>query len=236
MPGNDAGISVRQSGRAKRLSIKVYPRGRVEVVVPKRACARDVQSFVDENRDWIRRARESFAALHAPEPFALPERIRLPAIDRQFGVEYCPEPGATTVRFRRRDGAVILSGKTADERLCVAALKRCLAAVAKAEFEPRLRDLSRLSGHPFARMHIRGQKTCWGSHSSSGTISLNYCLLFLDAALVRYLMVHELCHARHMNHSRRFWQAVARVEPGYRQLDRELGDAWPQIPTWLGIY
>jgi predicted metal-dependent hydrolase len=235
-PGDEPGFSVRESGRAKRLSIKVYPRGRVEVVVPNRTRARDVQSFVDENRDWIRRARESFAAKHPPEPFALPELIRLPAVGRLFGVEYRPEPGATTVCFRRREDMVVLSGDTGDERLCVAALKRWLAAVAKTEFEPRLRALSRLSGHPFARMHVRGQKTCWGSHSSSGTISLNYCLLFLEPVLVRYLMVHELCHARHMNHSRRFWQAVARVEPGYRHLDRELGDAWPQIPTWLGIY
>ena len=235
-PGDAPGFSVRESGRAKRLSIKVYPRGRVEVVVPKRTRARDVQLFVDENRDWIRRARESFAAKHPPEPFALPEWVALPAIDRQYRIEYRPEAGATAVRFRRSGDRVVLSGKTGDDRLCVAALKRWLAAVAKAEFEPRLRALSTLSGHPFARMHVRGQKTCWGSHSSSGTISLNYCLLFLEPALVRYLMVHELCHARHMNHSRRFWQAVARVEPRYRQIDRKLGDAWPHIPTWLGIY
>ena len=230
------GFSVRESGRAKRLSIKVYPRGRVEVVVPKRTRARDVQSFVDENRDWIRRTRESFAAQHPPEPFALPERIRLAAIDRRFDVDYRPRPGAASVRYRRRKDDLVLSGDVADEKRCVAAIKRWLAAVAKEEFEPRLRDLSTLTGQPFARLQVRGQKTCWGSHSSTGTISLNYCLLFLEPALVRYLMVHELCHARHMNHSRRFWRAVSRFEPEYRRLDRNLGDAWPRIPGWLGIY
>jgi predicted metal-dependent hydrolase len=235
-PGNTPGFSVRESGRAKRLFIKVYPRGRVEVVVPKRTRARDVQSFVDENRDWIRRTRESFAAQHPPEPFALPRRIRLPAIERQFRVVYRPERGDDSVRFRRHADRVLLSGNVADETMCVAALKRWLAVTAKAEFEPRLRVLSGLTGHPFARMQVRGQKTCWGSHSSSGTISLNFCLLFLEPELLRYLMVHELCHARHMNHSRRFWQAVGRFEPDYRRLDRELGDAWPQIPMWLGIY
>ena len=163
-------------------------------------------------------------------------RVKLPAIERQFRVEYRPETEATSVRFRRGDDRVVLSGKTRDERLCVAALKRWLGAVAKAEFEPRLKALSRLSGHPFARMHVRGQKTCWGSHSSNGTISLNFCLLFLEPQLLRYLLIHELCHARHMNHSRRFWRAVGRFEPDYRRLDREIGDAWPQIPGWLGIY
>jgi predicted metal-dependent hydrolase len=85
-------------------------------------------------------------------------------------------------------------------------------------------------------MQIRAQKTCWGSHSSTGSISINYCLLFLEPAFLRYLMIHELSHARHMNHSQRFWGLVGKYEPDYKRLDKGLSDAWKQIPTWLGIY
>jgi predicted metal-dependent hydrolase len=85
-------------------------------------------------------------------------------------------------------------------------------------------------------MHIRAQRTCWGSHSSSGTISLNLCLLFLRPAVVRYLMLHELCHGRHMNHSKRFWKLVGQFEPDYRMLDRELTECWQEVPGWVGIY
>lgn len=235
-PGDAPGFSVRESGRARRLSIKVYPHGRVEVVVPKRTRAKDVQVFVDENRDWIRKTRASYAAKHPLEPFALPFRVSLPANGRNYRVTYRPQQDATTVRFRRHGDLLVLSGKTKNEKLCVAALRRWLSGLAKQEFEPRLRALSSLTGNSFKRMQVRGQKTCWGSHSSTGTISINYCLLFLEPALVRYLMIHELCHARHMNHSRRFWQAVGRHEPDYRRLDRALGDSWPQIPAWVGIY
>ena len=83
---------------------------------------------------------------------------------------------------------------------------------------------------------MRGQRTCWGSHSSTGTISLNYCLLFLDPAHLRYVMIHELCHGRYMNHSTRFWRLVGRFEPDYRRLDKDLNHCWKRIPTWLGIY
>lgn len=235
-PGDSPGFSVRESGRAKRLSIKVYPRGRVEVVVPKRTRARDVQSFVDEHRDWIEKTRASFAARHPPEPFVLPERIRLQAIDRDYGVAYRPRRDADSVGFRRHGDLVVLSGATTEEAKCVAALKRWLAGVAKQELEPRLRRLSVRTGDAFKRMQVRGQKTCWGSHSSTGTISVNYCLLFLEPALVRYLMIHELCHARHMNHSRQFWRAVARHEPDYERLDRELGESWSKVPGWLCLY
>ena len=78
-----SGFSVRESGKAKRLSIKVFPRGRVEVVVPKRTRAADVREFVESHRDWIQKSREQFASEHTPEPFVLPRKIRLDGIGRQ---------------------------------------------------------------------------------------------------------------------------------------------------------
>jgi hypothetical protein len=230
------GISIRESGRARRLSIKVYPRGRVEVVVPRRTRPADVQAFVSEHHGWIQKARENFAKEHTPEPFRLPDRIALPAIGQRYRVVYRPQAGAKTVRCRCRDNLIVLSGLTSDTKLCVAALKRWLASTARAEFEAKLRALSELTGNPFKKMQIRAQKTCWGSHSSTGSISINYCLLFLEPALLRYLMIHELSHARHMNHSQRFWGMVGKYEPDYKRLDRALSDAWKQIPTWMGIY
>ena len=234
-PGTTPGFSVRESARARRLSIKVYPRGRVEVVVPKRTRARDVRAFVDEHRDWIEKSQASFARLRPPEPFILPNVIDLHAIEQRFRIRYERQTGAATVRFRCRDNVVTLSGCTGDDKLCVSALKRWLTSVAKAEFRPRLEALSVLTDNPFNAMHVRGQRTCWGSHSSSGTISINYCLLFLDPSLLRYLMIHELCHARHMNHSKSFWRRISRFEADYKRLDRHLGNSWTEIPVWIGL-
>jgi predicted metal-dependent hydrolase len=231
-----SGFSVRESGRAKRLSIKVFPRGRVEVVVPKRTRAAEVREFVESHRDWIQKSRDQFAAEHTPEPFVLPRKIQLDGIGRQFLVEYRPEAGAKSVKYRSSRMKVVLSGRTHDERLCVAALKRWLTSLARQEYEPQLRTLATVTGHSFRKMHVRGQRTCWGSHSSTGTISLNYCLMFLSPSHLRYVLIHELCHGTHMNHSRRFWSLVGRFEPEYRQLDKDLNSSWKKIPTWVGIY
>lgn len=235
-PDTMSGFSVRESGRAKRLSIKVSPRGRVEVVVPKRTRAADVEEFVEANRDWIRKAREQFAAEHTPEPFMLPRSVHLEGIGRQFAVEYRSIVGAKSIKYRSSDYKVVLSGKIEDERLCVAALKRWLTSLAREEYEPQLCSLSTVTGNSFRKMHIRGQRTCWGSHSSTGTISLNYCLMFLNPAHLRYVLIHELCHGTHMNHSRRFWSLVGRYEPDYRRLDKDLNSCWKKIPTWVGLY
>jgi hypothetical protein len=235
-PGNVPGFSVRKSARAKRLTIKVFPGGRVEVVVPRRTRAADVEAFVRDNAAWIRDARESFAGDLANESFALPETVKLPAIGRKLSVSYQAVAGAASVRYSLKASRVVLTGRTGEDKLCVEALRRCLASVAKEEFEPRLRSLSLLMNAPYKKCQIRAQRTCWGSRSSTGTVSLNLCLLFLEPSVLRYLMIHELGHGRHMDHSRRFWNLVGQFEPGYERLDRKLTDGWRRVPGSLGIY
>ena len=225
---------MRESARAKRLSIKVFPRGKVEVVVPKRTRPAEVASFVEENREWIAKARESFAADHAPESFALPQTIRLPAVGRTVRVTYERQTNLKSVRYRYGNGLLTLRGRTRDEALCVKAIRRWLTSLAREEFEPRLGQLSARTGIGYTRLQVRAQRTCWGSRSSSGTISLNLCLLFLEPALLQDLSC-VLSVPGHMNHSRRCWKLVGRFEPEYRRLDRELGEAWRDVPAWLGV-
>jgi predicted metal-dependent hydrolase len=232
---NSLDYSVRKSARAKHLSIKVFPGGRVEVLVPRRTGSRRVRAFVDEHRDWIERSRRELAEVAPPEPFRLPEMVDLPGIEQRYGVRYERPSGGKSVHFRSRDRVVVLRGRTDSNALCVAALKRWLASVARRELEPRLRALSVRTGQPYEKLHIRGQRTRWGSYSSNGTVSLNFCLLFLDPEVLRYLIVHELCHARQMNHSRRFWRLVERHEPDYRRLDQALASSWSRVPAWLGM-
>lgn len=234
-PGALQGFSIRPSARAKRLTIKVYPRGRVEVVVPRRTRAAAVEAFVRENAEWISDARRAFAADNPPEIFALPRTVPLRAIGSTVPVRYRSAPDAASVDYRFREGRLTLSGKVGDEAMCVEALRRWLAEVARSELEPLLHSLSSRMNAPYRKVQIRAQRTCWGSRSSSGTISLNMCLLFLEPQVMRYLLIHELSHGRHMNHSRRFWKLVSNFEPDYRRLDRELTESWRHVPGWMGI-
>ena len=63
---------------------------------------------------------------------------------------------------------------------------------------------------------------------------LDQCRVAVPAPeVLRYLLLHELSHTRHMNHSARFWRCVAECEPGYRALDAQLRDGWLKVPHWL---
>ena len=235
-PGEMPGFSVRESARARRLSIKVYPRGRVEVVVPKRTRPDEVAEFVSENQAWISQALESFADDISAESYRLPSQVELTSVQKRAVVSYRPRRNADSVRHRELGGTLVLTGDVANEQKCTLALRRWLTKVARREFEAAHAPAVREFCLPFERLQIRAQRTCWGSRSSSGTISLNLSLLFLEAPVVRYLMVHELCHGRHMDHSEAFWKLVSRFEPAYRRLDRELGESWKRVPAWLGLY
>jgi len=230
------GFSVRKSSRARRLSIKVFPRGRVEVVVPQRTGPRAVEAFVNENKAWITRALESFAQQYQAEPFSLPTKIHLQGIAKTVVVAYRADNRLKSVRYRESGDTIIVYGPVQDEEQCVKALRRWLSALARRELVPQLRKLSMQFNLDYRKTQIRAQRTCWGSHSSTGTISINLCLLFVEPRVVRYLLLHELCHGRYMNHSRRFWRLVGSLEPDYRRLDKTLGDSWRYVPTWFGIY
>ncbi len=233
-PGVLPGFTVRESGRAKRLSIKVYPRGRVEIVVPKRTRPADIAAFVTESRDWIIRSVAALKSEEVVESNQLPSLIELPAIGRRFVVTYRPT-SSSSVRTQEIGSTVVLRGATRDVEQCRTALRRWLARLGKQELAPRLAELSRKTGLSYRRVQIRAQRTCWGSHSSSGTISLNLSLLFVPPDVLRYLLVHELCHARHMNHSAAFWRLVGRFEPNYKRLDRRLSEGWRDVPAWLEL-
>jgi predicted metal-dependent hydrolase len=112
-------------------------------------------------------------------------------------------------------------------------LRRWLLEQAGVALKPWLRrEAARLDLKP-KRIAVRLQRTRWGSCSSQGNISLNASLLLLRPAVVRYLLVHELCHLRSLDHSRRYWSYVRQAEPDYAALDRELADAWTTLPWWV---
>lgn len=88
---------------------------------------------------------------------------------------------------------------------------------AKEYFTKRVEHYIEITGGTYTRITIRDQKTRWGSRSSSGTLSFNYRLMYAPLKVLDYVVVHELCHITHMNHSKDFWNMVASILPDYKE-------------------
>lgn len=86
----------------------------------------------------------------------------------------------------------------------------------------RLKLYAPQMGVNYARVTVRDQKTRWGSCSSKGNLNFNYRLHYLPQELMDYVVVHELAHRIHMNHSREFWEVVAAVDADYKEHRKRL--------------
>jgi predicted metal-dependent hydrolase len=225
--------TVRVSRRARRLSVRVYPGGRVEVVAPPGVSAAMVERFVGAHRQWIDRRVQDLSAMRGLMDDLRPTSIELCAIGRRFQVRYVARPASAGVTLEQLGDELIVHGAVQEERSVATALRDWLTQLAARELGRELAAVAQRGGFRFNRMQIRRQRTRWGSCSVAGTISLNLCVMFLEPAVMRYLLIHELSHTKHMNHSKRFWALVESHEPGYRRLDRELVSGWRRVPGWV---
>ena len=222
---------IRRSSRARYLSIQVHPPGLVEIVVPTRMPVQEVEAFVSTHATWIRETCEGLSRRHLDPGTGPPSRIRLAALEREWSVSYNQDP-STRLRVAESETGLEIFGAN-DDVARRRALVNWLRRKARAFFVPAVGELALRTGLRPKTIQIRAQRSRWGSCSTNKTLSLNLCLLFQDPELVRYLVVHELCHLRHMNHSPRFWSLVERFSPGGKMLDKRLNDGWTSIPGWL---
>lgn len=221
---------VRESSRARRLTVRVLPGGRVEVVVPPGTRATTVQHFVTRHRGWIERKVADYRHADTGSIEQLPEEIQFQATAARYAVDYVDGP--TAPRLHATPGRVTVSGELARTALVRHLLQRWLLRAAHESLVPWLQSVAREHRFEVARTQVRRQRTRWGSCSRSGTVSVNACLMFQRPEIVRYLFVHELAHTVHLNHSRPFWRVVAALEPGWRELDRGLSAGWRSVPHW----
>ncbi len=212
MTADDLPYRIRRSDRASRVRVSVDARGNVEVVLPRRSPAGAAPAAVAELRPWIeRRLREACAvraALAARGP-------TLPYLGTPLQLR--PEPART--RVHRAGDVLLVPG---DAERAPAAIERWYRRAAAKEIAPRLDAAAQALGTTYTKLSVRGQKTRWGSCSSSGAMSFNWRLLLAPEPVLDYVVWHEACHLRVMDHSQNFWALVRRHCPDYEEHRRWL--------------
>ena len=225
---------IRHSKRAKHISLRIYSGSGLEIVVPDRKRKFDVITFLNSHRAWVEKHAARFKmVLQADDNQSLPEKIELRAMNQSADIIYRPIEATQCVSHCIEKNKIIFYGAITDFSICIPVVMKWLKKQAKNHLENCIRELSVQHDLPFRKLSIRGQKTVWGSCTAKKDIQLNYKILFLPDYLARYILIHELCHTIHLNHSASFWKMVAKLVPDFRAQVKALREADQYMPSWI---
>jgi hypothetical protein len=228
-------ITVRESERAARATFHAAPSG-VELVLPRRFNARLVPALLAEHRDWIersvRRLRRHSSGAAATDKLALPGSIALHAKRERWLVAYRHCPSRKRVW---RAGPRLLTVACDLRQLSrpLDMLRRWVRREADAHLKARTGELAERHGFNYVAVAVRNQKTLWGSCTGAGRVHLNYKLIFLPPDVVDHVILHELCHTRHLNHSDDFRRLLEGLSPRAVEMEAALKLAWRDLPAWI---
>jgi predicted metal-dependent hydrolase len=194
--------------------IRVRSDGVVRVTIPRAGCRRGGEEFLLRSRTWVERQRALLRNASLARQLADGDTVLLAG---------APTPVAVTRSAARLTVALGPLVATGVETLAVRDLViRALRAHAVHDLPPRTMRMAAGVGLVPKRVTVRDQQGRWGSCSANGSISLNWRLVQMPPEVRDYILLHELMHMREPNHSRRFWQHVARVCPWHMEARRWL--------------
>nr|WP_277987251.1 SprT family zinc-dependent metalloprotease [Microbulbifer salipaludis] len=209
-----------RSPRRKRLGLVVTERG-AEVRIPQRCAERHGHQFLRENIQWVRAQLRGVAE----------RQSQVPEHHFAFGAHF-PWLGKTLELDRAacaadagiRDGFIQLYSRVRepDEKQVQGALQKLYQKEALQLLAEKSRQYADRLGLTFSTVKVRRTRSKWGHCTIRGELQYNWLVCLAPEPVVDYLVIHEVCHLQHHNHSREFWSLVASLCPDYKRLRRWL--------------
>ncbi|WP_045218647.1 M48 family metallopeptidase [Desulfonatronum thioautotrophicum] len=244
--GQSCSYRIQTSARSRKIRLRITAAEGLIVILPENAVLsrEELEKLIRAKSRWITRHLQRFDQLRRTaceaETTTLPRSITLPSINEHWVIHYatpypttqhakCSAPRVTIMG----QGQLQVTGQIDHPVDATLALRAWIRSKANTVLPDWLGTLARELHLPFSRVTIRDQHTRWGSCTGNGRISLNCKLLLLPRVWVHYVLLHELCHTRIMNHGPHFWNLLSRYEPQARQISTEMRTAWQKLPDWL---
>ena len=221
--GNGFVADIIRSPRRKTAAIKIQ-KGKVFVIVPECLSMAAIESLVAKKNRWIKEklAIQNEIIAIKPKEFASGESFSFLGRNHPLKIESGLYP---FIKLHQDELVVSVRDKTADN---AQAIKQLLIKWYQQQAESELREkterYSRIIGVNPASVTIKLFKSRWGSCSITGGIQYNWKIIIAPNRIVNYVVIHELCHILHHNHSPAFWKAVERYCHDYRDCS-----AWLKI-------
>ena len=219
--GNGFVAEIIRSSKRKTAAIKIQ-KGKVFIMVPDYLPIAAIESLVAKKTRWIKEklAIQNEIIAIKPKEFVTGESFSFLGRNHPLKIESGLYP---VIKLHQDELVVSVRDKTADNAL---AIKQLLIKWYKQQAESELRDktekFSRIIGVNPTSVTIKSFKSRWGSCSITGGIQYNWKIIIAPDWIVNYVVIHELCHMLHHNHSPAFWKAVERYCQDYKDCSKWL--------------
>lgn len=209
---SDLACEVERS-RRKTLAIHVS-HDRVVVRCPWQASQRELRQFVENNREWIARRLHEEAQRHR-ESLRIERGATIFYRARELSIEF---KEGRKQRVMIAGNRFVIQGHRLNAPRARTLVEDHLIDRASEYILPRARGLAGYLGvdHKIEEIRLRKTKTKWGHCTSTGILQYNWLIMLAPYSIIDYIISHEVCHLLHMDHSRRFWNAVESVCPNHR--------------------
>lgn len=225
--------TVKTSTRSKQVRLSIHPQTGLTIHLPQPLRRPvDIDALLLEKKSWILKHLGVLEPAPPKTEIILPTTLSLAAIDETWQIDYKPNCAKPTLFAAAGYRLVIMDRDISVERT-IRLLHTWLKRKGATHLLPWLTQLSVQHQLPFNKVQIRYQKTLWGSCSSSKNIQLNYKLLFLPPNLAEHILLHELSHIKHLNHSRSFWRLLSTLDVHCHQHNKALKTIETELPAWL---
>ncbi len=212
--------TIKKSHRAKHLKLQLSLESGLEVIVPfnTRLSFKQIENFIFEKQRWILRNVQKL------------EQLLKQARSFKDSIPFLGEEIPVKVKeSNRKTARAFLCSEFLEVRI-PSGKKKLIGKAIKEFYKKQAREIiykiagrkARQMNVSFSKISIRSQKTRWGSCSVRSTLSFNWRLLAAPRSVLEYIVVHELAHLKHRNHSKKFWLFVKKFCPDYKEQEKWL--------------
>ncbi|MCS7028008.1 MAG: M48 family metallopeptidase [Bacteroidia bacterium] len=206
----------------KRITLKVDCHLNVKIVCPFHCSKQEIEQFIHKKQEWIQKQISFFKELNYKQISLQKDEILV--FGSAYKFVYTPELKGKT-QFNHDKKTIYTANLLTQKKVLIDWYQK----LANLFLKQRLAHLAQIYNLPYNKVTIRNQKTRWGSCSSVKNISLNWRLIKMPLWVIDYILLHELAHTIHLNHSAEFWNLVAQLCPYYQKAEKWLKEYGYQL-------
>ena len=216
-------VRVTKKRGVKRVSMRMHNSGEVRVTIPYYVPFSTGFSFAMAQKDWIAKQQDKHVSFRYYDGMKIGKTYVLKCIE---GDSVSTRTVSSEIRVKVPHDQI---ESTESIKIVKNAIKRALNNEAKEILPERVAQIALMKGFTYGHISVKPMKVRWGACSSTKDLTFNCYLMMLPWELIDYVIVHELAHTKHMNHSASFWEEVALHVPNHLELRKQLRGLQPSV-------